>query len=188
MRRTVLVPAAAAIALLAATLAPAAQAADPTVVAEGLVSPLSLAVADDGSVFVSQNFAGALTKVPFGGEPTQVFADEAQREVGAVSVSGTVVTFATTGDPMKPDARLWTLDSEGTQTLVANLGAHEKKNNADAEKTYGIGHLGKECTQAIPRSKRAGIVPYGGIVESHPYASYVDGATTYVADAAANAI
>ena len=29
---------------------------------------------------------------------------------------------------------------------------------------------------------------YTGIVESHPYGSAIDGSTTYVADAAANAI
>lgn len=187
MRRTLLLPAAAATALLATALAPAAQAVEPTTVADGLVSPLSLAVGDDGTVYVSQNFAGVLSKVPVGSEATPIFADEAHREVGAVSVSGTTVTFATTGeDPA--DARLWTLDAEGNQTQVANLWRYERMHNADGRRTYGIDGLSRSCIRSIPRDHRHGIVAYRGIEESHPYASYVDGDTTYVADAAANAV
>ena len=189
MRRITLIPVAlAAVSLVATAFAPTAQAAvDPDVVVDGLVSPLSVAVGGDGTVYVSQNFAHVLTKAVPGEDPIPIFADEDQREVGALSVAGTTVTFATTGeDPV--DARLWTLDAEGNQTQVANLWRYERRNNPDGETTYGVIGLSKRCKASIPKDARASIVAHPGIKESHPYASYIDGETTYVADAAANAI
>lgn len=186
MRRITLIPVAlAAVSLVATAFAPSAQAVDPDVVVDGLVSPLSLAVGDDGTVYASQNFASLLTKAVPAEDPILIYADEGQREVGAVSVDGTTVTFATTG---QADARLWTLDAEGHQTQIANLWRYERRNNPDGDTTYGIRGLSKRCQELIPRKARASIVAYHGIKDSHPYASYVDGETTYVADAAANAI
>jgi glucose/arabinose dehydrogenase len=184
--RTPLIPVAAAALALVATAfaAPANAATDPDVVADGLVSPLSVAVADDGTVFVSQNFASLLTKVAPGADPELIFADEGQREVGALSVSGDVVTFATTG---QQDSKLWTLDAEGNQTQVADLWAYESSHNPDGKTTYGIGGLSKSCKKDFKKKVRF-MLPYKGGKDSHPYSSYVDGATTYVADAGANAI
>lgn len=190
MRRLTLLPVAlAAMSLAATAFAPAASAAtDPDVVAGGLVSPLSLAIGADGTAYVSQNFASVLTKAVPGEDPAPIFADEAQREVGAVSVSGTTVTFATTAMGGAPDARLWTLDAEGNQTEVADLWAYEKSQNPDGGIRYGILGLSKSCKHSIPKDMRHGVVAYKGIKDSHPYASYMAGDTTYVADAAANAI
>lgn len=191
MRRITLIPVAlAAVSLVATAFAPAATAADPDTVVDGLVSPLSLAVGADGTVFVSQNFAGMLTEAVPGEDPAVLYSDAAHREVGAVSVSGTTVTFATTGEG-PADARLWTIDAGdvgGTPTQVANLWSYEKNHNPDGKTTYGIVGLSKKCISSIPKKHREGVVAYKGIKESHPYASYVAGETTYVADAAANAI
>ena len=60
-RRLVPTGAAAASLALVAGLAGPALAATPDEVATGLISPLSLAVAEDGTVYVTQNFAGMLS-------------------------------------------------------------------------------------------------------------------------------
>lgn len=191
MRRTPLIPvAAAALALLSTTFAPAATAAVvEDELATGLVSPLSVAVADDGTVFVAQNFASTLTRIAPGGEPEPIYADEGMREVGAVSVAGDVVTFATTGfDPVSADLYTYTPTDEGfEQTHVADLWAHELAANPDASTRYGIKGLKKKCKSQFNKHNRW-MLAYKGIEESHPYASTSVGDTTYVADAAANAI
>ena len=68
----------------------AAPAGDPEVLAKGVPSPLSLAVAKDGSVYVTANFAGMLWHVAKGQPPEILFtAPEKGAEVGAVSAPGT---------------------------------------------------------------------------------------------------
>ena len=106
-----------------------------------------------------------------------------------MEVAGDVVTFATTGGtPTKPSAKVWTIEGAGAPTQLADLWAFEKTTNPDGKTSYGIQGLSKSCKKAIPKKKRPGIFPYKGIKESHPYATAVSGDTTYVADAAANAI
>ena len=118
MRRFTLIPVAlGAVSLIATALAPAANAVDPDTVVDGLVSPLSLAVGAGGTVYVSQNFASTLTATAPGEDKTDLYADAAHREVGAVSVSGTTVTFATTAQGGPQDARLWTL-ADGSSTPI----------------------------------------------------------------------
>ena len=189
MRRTPLIPlAAAAVVLLGTAFAPPANAAPAEEVVGGLVTPLSLAVADDGTVYVAQNFASMLTKAAPGEEAEVIYADEAGREVGAVSVEDGTVTFATTAMGGPQDAKVWTLDAEGNRTMIANVFKYEKQNNPDGNRNYGIRKINKACKAQFP--KRAGwLLPYKGIVESHPYATSVVGeGVTYVADAAANAV
>lgn len=188
MRRTPLIPAAAtALALLATAFAPTAQAAPPEDVVGGLVSPLSVAVADDGTVYASQNFASLITKAVPGAEPEVVFADEGKREIGALSITGDVLTFAATSQGGPASAAVYTLSAEG-QTQIADLWAFEKAHNPDGSRTYGVTGLSKACKADIPKKQRAWVLPYQGVMESHPYATAVVGDTTYVADAAANAI
>jgi glucose/arabinose dehydrogenase len=189
MRRTPLIPlAAAALSLVATAFAPAANAADPDTLADGLVSPLTLAVATDGTVYVTENNKSVLDKIAPGGEASPIYADEAQREVGGVSVSGDVVTFTTTGFH---DSRVYTLTPNGDgydQAEIANTWAYEKAHNPDGNRTYGISGLSRSCKHRIPKEVRGFVVRYHGIKDSHPYATAVVGATTYVADAAGNAI
>lgn len=188
MRRTPLIPvAAAALALLTTTFAPAAYAAEAEVVADGLISPLSVAVAPDGTAYAAQNFVGQLTKAVPGGGSEVIFADEGGREVGAVSVENDVVTFATTSMGGPPSAHLYTLtptDEGYAQDQVANLWKYEREVNPDGDTKYGFVGLTRSC-----RKNTKGPETYRGIQESHPYATSVaaDG-VTYVADAAANAI
>ena len=192
MRRTPLIPVAlAALALVATSFAPA-NAVDGTPVVDGLVSPLKVAVADDGTVFVTQNFASLLTEAMPGMDPQVIYADEGQREIGGVSVSGDVVTFTATSQGGPHDARVYTYTpAEGggwDQAEIANTWAYEKANNPDGKRTYGVLGLSKSCKRSIPKASRQGIVAYKGIKDSHPYATTTVGDTTYVADAAGNDI
>lgn len=185
MRRTPLVPVAVAAFALLGTAFPA-HAVDPEVVAENLVSPLSVAVTPDGTAFASQNFIGTLTRATPGGSQEVIYADEDSREVGAVSVEHGMVTFATTAMHGPQEAKLWVMDGMhgGEPTQVANLFRHEKMHNPDGDIRYGFTDLSRSC-----RRNTEGRETYTGIVESHPYASDVvaDG-ITFVADAAANAL
>lgn len=187
MRRTPIIPVAtAALALLATSFAPAANADEPAgeVVADGLVSALSLAVADDGTVFVSQNFASLITMAAPGAEPEVIFADEGHRDIGGLSVDGDTLTFSATGPG---DVKVYTYekDDEGwAQTEVADLWAFEKSTNPDKSSTYGIANLSKSCkkdTAVFLRQHKGG-------KDSHPYNSAQADGVTYIADAGANAI
>lgn len=184
-RKTTFAVAASAIALVGSTITPA-HAADPEVVVDGLITPLSMAVADGGDVYVSQNFAGVLTRVPAGGgEPEELFAHPEGAEVGAVSATADGAVFATTGGtPKRPNAHLWSLTGSGdTPTKLANLYRYEKRVNPDAGTTYGL-VARKSCLKKVPPFVR----PYKGIIEAHPYATARGEDTTYVADAAGNSV
>ena len=160
---------------------------DPEIIADGLISPLSLAVASDGTVYVAQNFAGTLTQVAPGGETSDIYTDPVHSEVGAVSVDGDEVVFATTGETRRhrPTAKLRRITPGGDATTVANLFRHERRHNPDGDRTYGITHLTRACAARLPGQ---GVRRYKGVVESHPYATAVQGNGTYVADAAGNSI
>lgn len=188
MRRTPLFTAAlAATSLLAVAAIPASAADNPgEVVADGLVSALSVAIAEDGTVYAAQNFAALLTKVEPGGEPEVIYADEGQREIGALSVEGDVVTFGASIPQV--DVKMYTYeqleDGSYEQTEIGDLWAYEKANNPDKVNTYGITGLSKKCTKDTPKFLR----PYKGKKDAHAYASTTVDGVTYVADAGANAI
>ena len=61
---------------------------------QGLVAPLSVAVAPDGTRYFSDNFAGLLYKQTPGAAPTVIFKAPRKAEVGAVSAVGGQLRFA----------------------------------------------------------------------------------------------
>ncbi len=168
--------------LLGVPTAGAATAPEPTKVAKKLVSPLSMVVASDGTTYVSQNFAGLLTAIEPGKKPQVVYKAPKGTEVGALSESGGVVRLATTAGKK---TALWTMRPGSAPKKLANLWKYEKNENPDAEQAYGFTDLDAACLAQMPPE-----VPgaYTGIKESHPYGSAVHRGTTYVADAAANAV
>ncbi len=168
--------------LFAPAPAGAVLAPEPTTIAKKLVSPLSMAVAGDGTAYVSQNFAGLLTAVRPGAKPQVVFAAPKRTELGAVSVAGGVVRFATTA---KKHAVLWSMRPGGRPVMVADLWKNERTKNPDADQSYGFSDLDATCLAQVPAEVPAS---YTGIEDSHPYGTAVRHGTTYVADAAANAI
>lgn len=164
--------------------APATAAPDePDVIAKKLLTPLSLAVADDGTVYVSQNFAGVLMRGEAGTKPTPVWSAKKGTEVGALAAVEGGVRFATTKGAR---AALWELADGATKpTQLADLAAYEAKKNPDRKVSYGFESIDPACAAQVPEEVP---ISYTGIVESHPYGSAVKGSTTYVADAAGNAI
>jgi hypothetical protein len=189
LNRKHLAAAAAALALVAAgaTTAPAqARVADkPTAktLVKNLVSPLSLAVSDDGTIYYSQNFAGTLQSKAPGKKPVTHFQSKKGEEVGAISEHHGSVRFATTGEKKQ---LLWGIGGSGKAVKLADLGAYEADKNPDAGVHYGFETISPGCASQLPAEGPP--AQYTGIVESHPYGSAMDGSVTYVADAAANAI
>jgi hypothetical protein len=194
MHRKHLVAAVAAVALAGTALGGPATAEDPAAkpqpktLAKGLLSPLSLAVAADGTVFYSQNFAGSLHAKRPGKKPKTVYrATVPGTEVGAVSVARGSLKFATTFLPEEegagePTSALMGFNKRGKAKKLADLWSYEEKRNPDGDVVYGLRGLPEDCEVSED------FAPYPGIVESHPYATAQVGGATYVADAAMNAI
>ncbi|WP_134738326.1 ScyD/ScyE family protein [Nocardioides sp. 503] len=187
MYRTLL-SAVAATALLGTALAGApVQAEDParpatTVLAKGLLSPLSLAVTRGGGIYYAESFKGALlTKAP-GRRPRVVFQAGRGVEVGAVSEQRGAVRFATTL-PEGRGAFLKALGTKGRARTVADLGRFETRRNPDRRVRYGLRTVPAGCS--VPQGYP---FRYRGVVEAHPYATEISGRTTYVADAAGNTV
>ena len=186
MKRKSVLAAAAALAVMAAgsATAPATAVAAPesTTLVKKLLSPLSLAVSEDGTLYYSQNFAGQLLSKAPGEKPVTVFESTKGDEVGAVSEHHGSVRFATTGKKKT----LWGIGNSGKPVKLADLGAYEETKNPDKGASYGFESIRAVCAQQLPADGPP--AQYTGIVDSHPYGSAMDGSTTYVADAGANAI
>jgi hypothetical protein len=155
----------------------------PQILANGIPTPLSVAVAGDGTAYVTGNFAGLLFKVPQGGSPEVIHsATQEGAEIGGVSVQGARVVFVQSGATHK----VWQINGGADAEPIANVGRYEKQNNPDKKRTYGFLGLSDACKSRLPKGQH--LKPYSGIVESHPYATEQVGNTVYVADAAANDI
>lgn len=149
-------------------------------VAQGLLSPLSVAVNDKGHVYYTENFAGKLLVKKPGKAAKVVYT--AEGEVGGVSTEGKAVYFIVNSLVMKRTAA-------GKVRTLADLGAYEAAKNPDRAYTYGAVGITPECAAAWPTGEGAPPpAKYNGIVESHPYATAVDKGVVYVADAASNAV
>lgn len=176
---------AAATAVGAATaLAPgAAHAVDPTdTLADGLLSPLSVAVSVDDITYFSQNFAGTLHRKKPGKKVRTIYTSPKGKEVGAISTRGKRVYFVHGGNLMRRNKR-------GEISKVASIAAYEKTVNPDGETTYGLPDgTAQECVDAWPTGEGFPPATYDGIAESHPYATAVSGSAVYVVDAGGNTI
>ena len=109
-------------------------------------------------------------------------------EVGAVSVDGGSLRFATTFLPEEegqgePATALMGFNKKGKAKKLADLWTFEENRNPDGDVIYGFRSLPDDCEVSSDSSR-----PTPGIVESHPYATAQSGGATYIADAAMNAI
>ncbi|NYD56091.1 hypothetical protein BKA08_000329 [Nocardioides marinisabuli] len=154
-------------------------------VVHGLTTPLSLALGEGGTVYVSQNFAGQLMRrLP--GKKAQVIASVARGgEIGAVSVHDQEVTYAVSRGHNEV-GKIRRIDAEGRDRGVADLGKYERRNNPDADVSYGFQGITKRCAAKLPQ--QVGPATHSGVVETHPYATTSAAGVTYVADAGANAV
>jgi hypothetical protein len=195
MQRTRIVAATATLAIAATTavLVPASEAAapKPRTLAKGLVSPLTAAVDDDGTAYVTQNFAGTLVRVRHGKKPKTVYASKNGHEVGGVSVfHGKIVFTETASDAQGNPSKSWVkwITRSGKVRTLANIRAYENKRNPDKRITYGVRGISKECAADWP-TDQFGPATYRGLPDSHPYATLqTDEGITYVADAGMNAV
>lgn len=195
MRRTRMLAAAATLAVAATTAVavPAGQAAapKPDTLAKGLIAPLSAAVDDDGTAYVTQNFAGLLSRIRQGKKPKTVYASKNGNEVGGVSVFHGKLVFTETkssGEQMPIKSWVKWITPKGKVKTLANVRAYENKKNPDHKVTYGIRGISAECAAQWPTAD-FGPPSYQGLPDSHPYATYqVDEGTVFVADAGMNAV
>ena len=180
-----------AVAVVLPLAAPAGAATVSAPLASGLVGPLGLSIASDGTAYVAESFRGALTAVSPTGARRQVAALEG--EIAGVHVDGSDVVVTTTveNEDESVTAKLQRVGANGALQQLADLGAYEAAQNPDGHISYGFQNLPADCEAQTPEFFR----DYTGIVESHPYAVTRGGTRTiwrdrryYVADAAANAI
>jgi hypothetical protein len=167
------------------TAAPAAKAAPQVAtVAKGLVGPLSVAQAPDGTRYWADTFDGKLYKQAVDGTVTVVYKNKKAAPEG-VSADGGVLRFATGSNDNKA-GKVWTLDpATGAPVLIGDTFKHEKKDNPDGKVSYGFLNTPDKCLKQLPKFIPAS---YPGTKESHPYATAVANGITYVADAGANAV
>jgi len=195
MRSTRFVAAAATLAVAATTavIVPAAQAAapKPTTLAKGLTSPLTAAIDDDGTAYVTQNFKGQLVKIRKGKKPKVVYASKNGNEVGGVSVfHGKLVFTETASDAQGNPSKSWVkwITASGKVKTLANIRSFENKKNPDKKVTYGVRGISADCAAQWPTAQ-LGPATYQGLPDSHPYATLqTDEGTVYVADAGMNAV
>jgi hypothetical protein len=177
-----------AVLVLLATASGAAAAPDPTPLDTGLLSPLSVAVAADGGVWYSENYAGLLHHRDPDGTVTTPVRAPGELELSAVSELDGTVWYAVTGAG-HTIGRLHerTTDARGraTDTVVSDLYDHERRTDPDHSFRYGFRDLPPDCAARLPRGGRAA---YRGRAETHPVASLPAHGAVYVADAAANAV
>lgn len=174
---------------LAATPSQGATQASSHTLAKHLVAPLSLAVAGN-QIYVTQNFAGVLSRLEPGKAPKTLYAAHGGNEVGGVSVrKGNVVFTETASDKNGDPSDSWVkqLSASGRVKTLAHVRAYENAHNPDGTVTYGVRGISDACAAQWPTGK-AGPAVYQGIEDSHPYATYQTKKKVYVADAGMNAV
>jgi hypothetical protein len=158
-------------------------------IATGLAGPLQLALDRRGSIYVSQAFAGLLTKVRPGGARTDV-ASNPGGEIAGVDVGRDHDVFFTTqtSDQATETVTAAALNRlhHGTSVVVRDLLQYEQTHNVDRRNHYGFQSIDASCAAQLPAE--IGPAQYTGVVDSHPYSVAIAGRHHYVADAAANAI
>jgi glucose/arabinose dehydrogenase len=177
-------------ALSASAAAPAHQPgpSDPVPVADGLVSPLSLAVTGRGDVYVTQNFAGLLTRVERDGTRTDLVSAAPAAAEGVSVDHGTLTWTQRTDENFAATSSvLFRQAGDGTTSQV-DLLAFETAANPDAVNAYGIQGLDETCAGTVPAELAPFLLPYQGRLDTHAYGTTTLNGTTYVADAGANAV
>jgi DNA-binding beta-propeller fold protein YncE len=179
-------------ALLVATALPAS--ADDHVLADNLTSPLGFAVADDGSLYVAEAFAGLLTQIDPSGDRTELAsAPPGSGTAGVALTKNGSVYYTLTLPPEQggaPDTALARVNPDGSAEILASLAEFEAENNPDADNEYGVLKDGK-CYNRLSKYEKyiGGPIRSKGIIESNPYAVADEGyGSAVVADAAGNSI
>ncbi|MFD3444561.1 ScyD/ScyE family protein [Microbacteriaceae bacterium 4G12] len=168
------------------------KAGEPETIATGLNGPLSLEVDGRRVSFVSENFAGELSRIGRDGSVT-TRASAPGGEISAVSSSRGTVYYAqlAIGEQGYTASALMALEGDGEPRQVADIFAYETESNPDQVNSYGFEGLTEECiaeVSAVNPQFAAVAEPYEGRVDSHPFATLPTRRGIFVADAGANAI
>lgn len=128
---------------LPAAPANAATVSDP--ILEGLLTPLSLAIGDDGTLYVAQSFAGQVTTLTKRGR-------ESSHDVGGfvtgVAADGRgTFTYSLSGEPPQGAYRML---PNGRTTFLGDTSAVELGSNPDGSVVYGFQGLDAACEALIP--------------------------------------
>ncbi len=167
---------------------PAQAGAAAAPIAGGLVGPLGLDIAPDGSALVAEAFRGAITRVQMDGTRSTVVEQPGEVEGPLADGDGVVFAFSGKGGRGAPVAQLRRWTPTGGVEVLGYLGGHEVEQNPDSTNTYGFQGLSASCVQRVPK----GMLPhrgrpYSGTVDSHPYSTARTAPGTYVvADAGGN--
>ncbi len=167
------------------TASPAAADPQVEVLAGGLVGPLSLAVDDDGTRYVTENFTGTLYRQEPGGALEPILHLGGGQELGGVSAEDGSLRFtATSADGTV--GRVMQMRPGGGVRKLLDTSAYEAAHNPDGPQRYGFERISQRCAGQLP--PEAGPASYTGIVETHPYNTDLVNGVTYLADAAGNDI
>jgi hypothetical protein len=160
----------------------------------GLVSPLHLAIGTNKSIYVTQDFAGKLSRINRDGSVNDIYQADPGRGVAGVETRGATTFFLETAgagsnDPAALRGHLKAISPRGDVRTIADLAEHERKNNPDAGQHYGFGaDASSKCLEQAAAVPGAPGARYTGALDSNAYATAVQGNTAYIADAGANAI
>lgn len=176
------------VSLAGLTATPAHAGAIGETIADGLVTPLGLAVGNDGTFYVAEAFASTLTAIGTDGDVSTVETPSGSTAGVDARGKGTLA-YTVTGFPETetepPDTFVHRTTPAGKPRVVASPSAHEELFNPDGDSMYGFTDVDDECLANVPSFVPP---PYPGIVESNPYSIAITGGGWVVADAAANTI
>ena len=162
--------------------------AAPVLLTGGLVGPLHVSAGRDGSVTVSESFAGRLTRVDSEGNQDVLYEAPDWSVAGNDRRGGRTYFLESQGAGPHPAAlagHVRIIDDDGRQRTLGDFAALETKENSDGDTRYGFRDLPEGCEAELPANMPAS---YKGEVDSHPYGIAVTDETIYVADAGANSV
>lgn len=163
--------------------------AAPVLLTAGLVGPLHVSAGRDGSVTVSESFAGRLTRVDPKGNKDVLYESPDWNVAGNDRRDDRTYFLESQGAGPHPAELAGHVriidDDDGRQRTLGDFAALETKENSDGETRYGFRHLPEGCEAKLPANMPAS---YKGEVDSHPYGIAVTEETIYVADAGANSV
>ena len=163
------------------------------VVADNLQSPLGFAVADDGTLYVAEAFAGLLTEIKPNGNRSEIASAPPGSGTSGVALAQNGDAHYTLSLPPEqgtpPDTALAVAHKDGSTEVLASLADFEAQNNPDAGNQYGILDDGACLNDFSQFPRFLGPAQYTGQIESNPYAVADEGyGSVLVADAAGNDI
>ncbi len=154
----------------------------------GLVGPLHVDAGRDGSVTVSESFAGRLTRVDSDGNRDVLYESPDWSVAGNDRRDDRTYFLESQGagpHPAELAGHVRIIDDDGSQRTLGDFAALESGENSDGETRYGFRDLPEGCEAELPANMPAS---YKGEVDSHPYGIAVTDRTIYVADAGANSV